>query len=290
MLKAILNGKAGHISLDNGSSQSWREVFRRREDLLTAVFFGRLQYLSESGTQNVLSLLIGVESAQSVGEIHEIVFWPKLDVTDLGKRCFVEPDLLILCESAALLIEVKPPFGGMQSTEQWRNEIESLVQQFDKDDSEYDIPDVIHFIALGHNSIDWRGEAAKLEIDYAEQSLRIHTVEWEEVNHGITQLNDIETGRDQAIFLDWLEAFTLFGMIERPLPFSDLLKLNGSITASWDKFFSSQSLQTDVFEDWSPLVQFIYKHQLDITQTGLCQPRHQRQIIVVANSSAAGQQ
>lgn len=269
MLKAILNGKAGHISLDNGSSQSWREVFRLREDLLTAVFFGRLQYLSESGAQNVLSLLIGNKPAQSVGGIHEVVFWPKLNVTDLGNRCFVEPDLLILCESAVLLIEVKPPFGGMQSTKQWKNEIDSLVQQFEKDDPEYDIPDVIHFIALGRNSGDWQGEAIKLEIDYNEQNLRIHTVEWEEINDGITQLNDLETGRDRAIFLDWLEAFALFGMIKRPLPFSDLLKLNGSITASWDNFFASQTFQidlkSDVFEDWSPLVQLMHKRQLDIT-------------------------
>jgi hypothetical protein len=44
MLHAILNGKARHVSLRNEvESQSWRSVFQRYKDLLTAAFWGRDQ-------------------------------------------------------------------------------------------------------------------------------------------------------------------------------------------------------------------------------------------------------
>ncbi len=77
MLKAILEGKAGKASVEGiAEAQSWREIFRKREDLLTAVFFSRLRYLSEDGEQKVLALLVGSQLAQTLGCIHEIIYWP----------------------------------------------------------------------------------------------------------------------------------------------------------------------------------------------------------------------
>ena len=129
MLAAILKGKAGRVSINNENPQSWREIFRQREDLLTAVFFSRIRYLSEEGERKVMGFLIGEESVKTLGAIKELVFWSKLTVKNLEARSFVEPDVLIICENATILVEVKPPFGGMQYEKQWRNEIESLVQQ-----------------------------------------------------------------------------------------------------------------------------------------------------------------
>ncbi|MDE0565576.1 MULTISPECIES: hypothetical protein [Shewanella] len=42
MLQAIIHGKAGRIDGDKGQSISWREVFKGREDLMTAAVFGRV--------------------------------------------------------------------------------------------------------------------------------------------------------------------------------------------------------------------------------------------------------
>jgi|GEM_PF-2814397 len=58
MLQAILHGKAGRIEQD-GESISWRDAFKRREDLLTAVFFGRVPHLSDDALGAVLRFLLG---------------------------------------------------------------------------------------------------------------------------------------------------------------------------------------------------------------------------------------
>ncbi|WP_152986159.1 hypothetical protein [Burkholderia sp. lig30] len=96
MLKAILHGKAGRAVLAGGVEQSWREIFRQREDLLTAAFLGRLAYLSDVGKQRVLKLLTP-GFTESLGPMKSISFWPRL--TGHAKRSFVEPDVLINYEN-----------------------------------------------------------------------------------------------------------------------------------------------------------------------------------------------
>ena len=47
MLNAIIHSKAGRIELDHDEkSPSWRQLYKKREDLLTAAFFSRFTYLS----------------------------------------------------------------------------------------------------------------------------------------------------------------------------------------------------------------------------------------------------
>lgn len=236
MLKAILYGKAGRALLAEGIEQSWREIFQQREDLLTATFFGRLMYLSDAGRQRVLKLLTP-DFEEFPGSVKSISFWPRL--TGHTGRSFVEPDVLINCENVAFLIEVKPPFVGQQSFEQWRVEIESLVLQKEKEDSEWNIPDRICFVALGRNVKDWKATAIIFESEYADDGLSVHAIEWDNINHGIAALLEVEEGQDAFVYSDWIEAFSLFGLIDRPAPFDDLLPLARSISSDWPRFFDS---------------------------------------------------
>jgi hypothetical protein len=250
MLKAILYGKAGRAVLANGVEQGWREIFRQREDLLTATFFGRLMYLSDAGKQRVLKLL-SPGYTEYPGAIESITFWPRL--TGYTGRWFVEPDVLINCENVAFLIEVKPPFAGQQSFGQWQAEIESLVLQKEKEGSEWDIPDRICFVALGRNVKDWKESAITLESEYADDGLSIHAIEWEDINHGIAALLEAEEGHDASVYSDWIEAFALFGLIDRPAPFDDLLPLATKISSSWPRFFDVAT----------PLVDYTIKEEID---------------------------
>jgi len=252
MLKAILQGKAGKITLENGENIGWRDVFKLREDLLTAVFFSRIRYLSSDGELSVLSLLIGIDDAQQLGEINEYIYWPKL--TGLEGRSYVEPDVMITCENALILVEVKPPFGGSQYSAQWRNEIESLIIQEEDDDSEWDeLPDIIHFVALGNNAKSWQSDASALQEEYSEYGLRVHIREWEQINNGISKLFNIEEGRDSSVYSDWIDAFTLFGLVDRSMNFSDMVGSMGTINDSCQSLFMKWPQKSEEYDELDKL-------------------------------------
>lgn len=221
MLTAIANGKAGRIRLPGSADGvSWRDVFKRREDLLTAVFFGRLRYLSDESITSVIGMLIGQYAAESLGQIQECEFWPHL--TGLKERAWVEPDVLLHFENALVLVEVKPPFGGGQYIEQWKAEVHALVAECLA--GERELPERVHFLALGRNSLN-AGDYHELDFDTRGCfELHIHTREWEPIVEAIPELIDSASRMDGAIFEDWVSAFELFGIhIESKHVWSDLV-------------------------------------------------------------------
>lgn len=223
MFKAVAKGKAGRIELDNGSSISWRELFRKREDLLTATFFGRLRYLSTEGERKILTLLLDQDAAEQAGSVLDIEFWPKFSKAENG---YIEPDVLIKCENASVLVEVKPPFGGDQYIGQWKREIAHATKEWAEEGL---IPDdgtwQLHFLALGRNVPGWQVYAQKLEEKFTNWNLRVHTQEWLPLRDRIAELCEKEEGRDRIIYDDWLEAFHLFNISKRLLPFSEMEQL-----------------------------------------------------------------
>ncbi len=255
MLTAILHGKAGRVELD-GLPVSWRQLFRKREDLLTAVFFGRLPYLSDEAQEQILALLIGKTLAGEFGQLRDIRFWPKLDGTE-GRK-YVEPDVVLEFNEHLLLVEVKPPFGGSQSSQQWRNEIQSL--QSNNDDEKN-----IVLLALGRNMPGWRTMAQKLEVEFEELNLRIFCREWHDLLSAISSMRNEAETRDARIYADWFEAFHLFGMITAIAPFSDLLPLCSSAEIFNESFAALQRWapkaqnqhKTITYIDWTSLLPLV---------------------------------
>lgn len=218
MLTAILHGKAGRVEVD-GRSLSWRALFRKREDLLTSVLFGRLAYLSDRVHDAFLSALLGHDIAGELGQLRDIQFWPRLSENE--GRNYVEPDVLIEYSQHRLLIEVKPPFGGVQSINQWRAEVQALYRQDDE-------PKKIILLAMGRNQQIWRDMADKLEGEFSAIALRVVCLEWPEFLRRLGPIRELADLRDERIFQDWFEAFRLFGMVSGTPPFSDLLHLCNS--------------------------------------------------------------
>ncbi len=228
MLTAILHGKAAQVEMD-GLPITWRELFRKREDLLTSVFFGRLPYLSDEACHAIWSLLVGSTLAAAFGPLREVQFWPKLD-GPTGRK-YVEPDVVIEFDAHLLLVEVKPPFGGEQSIQQWRQEVEALRKS--NDDGK-----AIVLLALGRNMPEWRSIKKTLENEFERLGLQVFCCEWEQLLEGVNQPIHQMDGRDARIFSDWLDAFQLFGMAPPKAPFSDLLPLCGSPYELEDSFVS----------------------------------------------------
>lgn len=220
MLKAILQGKAGSINPPGQTSPvSWREVFKYREDLLTAVFFGRLRYLSPETANSVMTLLVGDNAAAELGELQSLELWRRVDGID--GRTSVEPDVEIRFSNALVIVEVKLPSGGNQSIDQWRDQIRAIAAEMAEND---EIPQKFHYVALGNNTFnassytpDYFGVADIIEPT-------IHQVEWKHIVQTLPKLHASATASNSAVLEDWAAAFPLFRMAPQvPFQWSELL-------------------------------------------------------------------
>ncbi len=275
MLTAIASNKAGRLRFEESElSFSWREVFRRSEDLLTAVFFSRLRYLSAAGLARVFGLLIGQEAAECLGELHEIEFWPHLVGSE--QRSWVEPDVLLHFENATLIVEVKPPFGGDQGLVQWRAEINAFVAECLGD--RRTAPETVHFLALGRNTRP-HGEQPASEFNTKGCfELFIHTREWEPVAMALPVWMDDCPRTDAAVFNDWQTAFELFDLhaeVERNWQELEAWSLRSrlslsALAAGWPpeslpSTFPRQPVTKNTSLSWRALLNLARLHPLELT-------------------------
>lgn len=229
MLTAILHGKAGRIQLQGEETRvRWREVFQRSENLLTSVFFSRLRYLSPKSTCRVMALLVGDQAARELGELQHILFWPRLE--GANGRSWVEPDVQMHFANALVVVEVKPPFGGVQYFEQWRAQIQALAQDLADED---DMPQHYHYVGLGNNTMKPDATApVEFGVEDAFNPV-LHQAEWDPIAQALPILHVHATASDRAVFDDWRDAFILFGIAVQPaFQWPDLLAWADSCSLS----------------------------------------------------------
>lgn len=217
MLNAILEGKAGRITLDGDLPQSWRAVFQTYEDLLTAAIWSRINYLSPAAMDLFFSALLGIDRNRW-GEFKSITFWPKyafpkqveeeMKLNFSGQERFAEPDLVITFEHTALIVEVKPPAGGMQYQQQWRKELYTYLH----DD---DAKPTAHFLAMGNLPDTTAKWFIELKAEFPQ--VDFHSIEWRRLRE-ILQHSEWEAPQDKRIITDCLKALTLYGIREPLIP------------------------------------------------------------------------
>tara|TARA_B100000446_G_scaffold35559_1_gene31221 strand:- start:7498 stop:8235 length:738 start_codon:yes stop_codon:yes gene_type:complete len=212
MLKAVVHGKAGRVdSNGDGVNQSWRQLFKSYEDLLTAAVFTRWGYLSGESQSHLVRSWLNIaegETKHDLSLFEGIHFWPKYELREVEGRSFVEPDVLIEFKTCDLLVEVKPPNGGDQYLEQWKNEIEGYRSQAGEKD--------LYFLAIGRVDAEqvnqWRDSIMTSNNPF--KPVWVNGLKWKPVAESIYELHGTESvsNQDRRILSDILEALQLYGV------------------------------------------------------------------------------
>jgi len=265
MLKAVLHGKAGRVEQQDNESVSWRQLFKSHEDLMTAAVFGRFSYLSAEVQNYLLQQWLGCDEDFSTFE--HIEFWPTYQLTNDKQDCNVEPDLVLKFSHCNLIIEVKPPEGGNQYIDQWRNEIKSFLQ------SDEGTEKPLYFLAMGRVSEkDAHNWANILMTEFSSSSdetlsgtlKRISALKWQPVADSVIALEklDIASKQDTRIIKDIIDAFELYNLKTSRFLWPDLvefksnkLTLNHSCLINKAEFLVTDS--TTFARDnnsWQPLI------------------------------------
>ncbi|MCH1921339.1 hypothetical protein L9G15_18100 [Shewanella sp. A3A] len=131
MFVAINKGKARRVNV-NGLDVSWRALYQRSEDLVTAVVWSRLAYLSPNTLQTLLSKLCP-EIDSALGELQDIELWPYWSVATKSGASTAndtvqkyEPDVVLHFADWILIVEAKRVNeDNYQDATQWQNYLQS---------------------------------------------------------------------------------------------------------------------------------------------------------------------
>ncbi len=214
MLQALLHGKAGRIEHNGETSVSWRNLFKTREDLITAAIFGRFAYLSSAVQNHLLTNWYGRAAEQlphGFTGFEAIEFWPRFQLNNEGHKREVEPDIVMRFKHVNLIIEVKPPAGGKQYLEQWRNQIEAFIQSDDKANLS------LYYLAIGRiESDDIKRWGNQLKTTFAGQLSAVAGLEWQLVTNAIIDLQhadaQLPNEQDRRVLTDMVAALHLYGL------------------------------------------------------------------------------
>lgn len=206
MLRAILGNKSGRISIGK-ESISVREVYKDREDMLTAAIVSRISYLSDD-TLNHLFGSIFTSSSLNFALLNEVEFWPNF-TSSIQQR--VEPDVILHFDWGILVIEAKRPHNSHQYAEQWIKELESLPSDYREGE--------IYFLSLGGSAANNISELARFDTlipTYGNVSIPHPTImayqTWEELVNYLQRSKDSGdlSRSDESIISDMIEALELY--------------------------------------------------------------------------------
>ena len=231
MLNAVLHGKAGRVTLDDGKkSISWRQLYKTREDLLTSAFFTRFTYLSAEIQHHLLQSWLSPD--EDFTDFKDVEYWPRYDLPEDVNGAYVEPDLLLNFGSCDVLIEVKPPGGGSQYLGQWKKQLTGYFEN----NSEVK---PLYFLAIGkiENVVDTA--AIEKIVGQYEQLIVVKAIEWKPIAIELysLQLSHTLRAQDQRVLSDMLMALELYGIQAYEPKWSDFTKLPSkldlSVMQSW---------------------------------------------------------
>jgi hypothetical protein len=153
MLTAILNGKSRRIPHDVRPGDSWRDVFRVSEDLLTAAVLTRLCYLDGSLFWQILqrSVAPSLLPIRTVAQLREFRFWPRWGEAREKLKQDVVADALLRfkigdpAQQATLIIEAK--LRDVQRADQWA--LEWIAYNREQDTVGSGELEEVYLVALG---------------------------------------------------------------------------------------------------------------------------------------------
>lgn len=195
MIHALSSGKAGRV-LTSETSERWRDVFKKSEDLLTSMFWSRISYLPTEQLNLFMSQLLSTDF--DCGPLLDVNFWERLSYVTNQIDRVVEPDVILEFRHHDIIVEVKPPFGKGQYQEQWRLQVESYLQsQTNKK---------IFFIALGNCPGNVSSWVATFKQRYPD--IEFYAVSWERVSDAL--FNTL--GKNNRIAADCIKLLNLYGI------------------------------------------------------------------------------
>ncbi|GLO63295.1 hypothetical protein MACH09_38030 [Vibrio sp. MACH09] len=221
MLKAILHGKSGRIESQNDSRVSWRELYKAREDLLTAAVFCRFGYISQQLQAELLRSWL-TSASSPFDDFEDVEFWPSFTFEHDDGTNRVEPDLVLRFASSNVIVEVKPPAGGNQHYTQWHKEIASFLN----DDQSTNKP--LYFLAIGrieYVNIPCCREQLMQEFTELKDLVALP---WQQVTNQLIEIEKRDCNhvcpRDRRVIHDMLQALSLYGLNVSPFKWEDLAK------------------------------------------------------------------
>lgn len=137
MLQAFFKGKL--VIQDNR--------VKHNEDLKTSSSIGLLQYLPDDLFWKILCDCCVGFNVTDFGKILSFNFWEHTDADNTTNARLVEPDVWIETEKYDIIIEAKVGDAVGQSKWQWTNEVQSIINEQNNNDSSKPII----LIALGGN-------------------------------------------------------------------------------------------------------------------------------------------